>query len=205
VDLLVRVSRGSYSDYIRPLEMDATGIMVPHIMSLEDAKSVIRQTRFHPVGRRPLDGGNADGSYVALPLHEYLRTANQERFVIFQVEDPEVLDDMEAIAQLDGLDMLFFGPGDFSHAIGDPGNFSHPLLVESRRRMAQLAAKYGKFAGTVANLDNFQDLLAEGYNFLNLGADVGGLVAQTSKMTSSWASATGSAPERADAAKSLYS
>ena len=61
-DVIVRVPRGSYSDYIRPLELDAAGIMVPHIMSLADAQNVVRMTRFHPVGRRPVDGGNADGA-----------------------------------------------------------------------------------------------------------------------------------------------
>jgi len=48
-DVIVRVSRGGYSDYIRPLELDAAGIMVPHVMSLADAQNVVRMTRFHPV------------------------------------------------------------------------------------------------------------------------------------------------------------
>ncbi len=61
VDAIVRVPRGSYSDMIRPLELDAAGIMVPHVMSAEDARQVVRWTRFAPVGLRPLDGGNADG------------------------------------------------------------------------------------------------------------------------------------------------
>ena len=67
VDAVVRVPRGSYSDLVHPLEMDATGIMVPHVMSLDDARRVVWQTRFHPVGRRPLDGGNADGAYCMIP------------------------------------------------------------------------------------------------------------------------------------------
>ena len=87
-DLLVRVSRGSYSDYIRPLELDATGIMVPHIMGLEDAKKVIEITRFYPLGRRPIDGGNTDGAYTALDFNDYLLQANEQRFVILQIEDP---------------------------------------------------------------------------------------------------------------------
>ena len=60
-DLLTRVPNGSYSDIIRPLEGDSTGVMVPHVMSLENAKRVAYYTKFHPIGRRPLDGGNADG------------------------------------------------------------------------------------------------------------------------------------------------
>src|SRR5687767_3352535 len=60
-DILVRVNRAGYSDYVKPLELDATGIMVPHIMSLADAQNVARMTRFHPIGLRAIDGGNADG------------------------------------------------------------------------------------------------------------------------------------------------
>ena len=76
MEIMIRVPRGSYSDYIRPLELDATGILVPHIMNLEDAKRVINITRFHPVGRRPVDGGNADGRYSALDFNEYLKNSN---------------------------------------------------------------------------------------------------------------------------------
>ncbi|MEI6875123.1 MAG: aldolase/citrate lyase family protein, partial [Spirochaetota bacterium] len=60
-DILCRVARGSYSDYVKPFELDAAGIMVPHVMSGEDAASVVRMTRFPPLGRRAVDGGNADG------------------------------------------------------------------------------------------------------------------------------------------------
>jgi 4-hydroxy-2-oxoheptanedioate aldolase len=77
-DLLVRVARGGYSDYTRPLELDDAGIMVPHIMSFEDAKKVVNMTRFHPFGRRPLDGGNADGVYCEIDILDYIKDANNE-------------------------------------------------------------------------------------------------------------------------------
>jgi len=175
VDLMVRVPRGSYSDYIKPLEMDATGILVPHIMGVEDAKKVIHMTRFHPIGRRPIDGGNADGAYTALDFEVYLKSANRERFIALQIEDPEPLNELEDITQLDGFDILFFGPGDFSQGIGAPGQWNHPLLVETRRRVAEVAGKYGKFAATVGTTDNLQDLLDMGYHFVSVGADVVGL------------------------------
>lgn len=171
-DLLCRIPKGSYSDYIRPLELDATGIMVPHVMSLQEAKDIVKITRFHPVGRRPLDGGNADGKYCQVPLKDYLEQSNRERFVILQIEDPEPLDELEAIAALDGYDMLFFGPGDFTHSIGDPGNFTSPLVIETRKRIAETANKYGKIAGTVGSLANYKELVDLGYRFINIGADV---------------------------------
>jgi len=169
---VVRVARGSYSDHIRPLELDATGIMVPHVMSLEDARNVVRMTRFHPVGLRPVDGGNADGKYCNVPFVDYLQQANEERFIIVQIEDPEPLDDLDAICALDGIDIILFGPGDFSHGIGAPGQFEHPDLLAARRRVAECANRHGKVAGTVGGLGNLQELIDMGFRFVNLGADV---------------------------------
>lgn len=175
MDVMVRVSRGGYSDYIKPLELDATGIMVPHIMGIDDARQVVQMTRFHPIGRRPLDGGNADGGYAGIDYKDYLPQANKERFIILQIEDPEPLDDLEAIASLEGIDMLFFGPADFSQGIGATGQWDHPKLLEARRKIAEVAVKHGKFAGTTGNVDNFKELVALGYKFINIGADVVGV------------------------------
>lgn len=155
--------------------MDAAGIMVPHIMSLADAKAVVRMTRFHPLGLRPVDGGNADGAYCGIDFVDYLRQANEQRFVVVQIEDPEPLTELDAIAALPGIDMLFFGPGDFSHAIGAPGAWDHPKLLDVRRRVAETALAHGKFAGTVGSPANMAELIALGYRFLNIGADVVGL------------------------------
>lgn len=174
-DLMVRVARGSYSDYIRALELDATGLLVPHIMSLQDAKDVIHMTRFHPQGRRAIDGGNADGGYTMEDFNEYLAVANRERFIALQIEDPEPLEDLEEIAKLDGFDMLFFGPGDFSQGIGAPGDWDNPLLVETRKRVAEVANKHGKFAATVGTTGNLQELYQLGYHFVGIGADVVGI------------------------------
>jgi 4-hydroxy-2-oxoheptanedioate aldolase len=175
VDLMVRVSRGSYSDYIKPLELDATGILVPHVMGLEDAKKVIQMTRFHPIGRRPIDGGNADGAYTNLDFNNYLKQANEQRFIVLQIEDPEPLKDIEAIAALEGYDMLFFGPGDFSQGIGAPGDWDHPKLIEARKLVAEVANEHGKFAATTGSIDKLQDFIDMGYKFISLGADVVGL------------------------------
>jgi 4-hydroxy-2-oxoheptanedioate aldolase len=172
VDTMVRVARGSYSDLVRPLEMDAAGIMVPHLLSFEDARRIVWQTRFHPIGRRPVDGGNADGAYCMIPANDYFRQANRERFVIVQIEDPEPMQELEQIAKLDGIDMLFFGPADFSQGIGDPNNFANPRIAEARRQVAKTARRCNKFAGTVASFETLGETISMGYQFINVGADV---------------------------------
>ncbi len=170
VDALVRVPRGSYSDMIVPFELDASGIMVPHCMSAADARQIAKTARFHPVGRRPVDGGNADGAYCNIEFTQYLKEANEQRFIIIQIEDPEPLEELDAIAAVPGIDMLFFGPGDFSHSIGAPGQFDHPRLAAARRLVAEAAVTHGKFAGTVGMPT--PELLAMGYRFFNFAADV---------------------------------
>ncbi len=171
-DALVRVERGSYSDLIRPLEMDAAAIMVPHVMSAADAKEIAWRTRFHPIGRRPLDGGNADGAYCGIPVKDYIVQANRERMVIVQVEDPEAMGELEGISAVEGIDMIFFGPGDFSHAIGDPGNLNHPEVQAGYKRVAEVALKHGKFAGTVGPAAMLPSFVEMGYRYFNTGADV---------------------------------
>ena len=172
VDAIVRVPRGCYSDMIRPLELDASGIMVPHVMSADDARQVVHWTRFAPVGLRPLDGGNADGAYGQMPGDDYLLEANEQRLLIIQIEDPEPLEEIEEIASIEGIDVLFFGPGDFLHSIGHPFQFDHPAVNDALEQVAAAARRHGKYAGTPANSENIEKLTEMGYRFLTMGADV---------------------------------
>jgi 4-hydroxy-2-oxoheptanedioate aldolase len=172
VDTLVRVPRGSYSDYVRPLELDAAGLIVPHIMGVEDATIVRDFTKFAPLGRRALDGGNADAQFTRVGLLDYLKQANDERFVCYQIEDPEAVADVEAIAAIEGVDCLFFGPGDYSVALGIPGQMNSVEVSDARRKVATAARKEGKIAATVCAPGQIRDYVDMGYNLLSVGADV---------------------------------
>jgi 4-hydroxy-2-oxoheptanedioate aldolase len=172
MDCIVRVSKGSYSDYVRPLEADATGIMVPHVFTADEARNIVRMTKFMPVGRRPIDGGNADGNYCMTPVEEYVKAANRERFVMIQIEDPEPMEQLDDICAVEGFEIVFFGPSDFTHGSGLLPQLSHPDVLSARRRIAESARKHGKWAGTMASVDNIEEIMDEGYQFLAVGADV---------------------------------
>ena len=171
-DVLTRVAKGPYSNMTVPLEADSAGIMIPHLMSLEEAKQIVYYTKFHPVGRRPVDGGNADGKYCLIDGNDYIQQANEQRFVVVQIEDPEPLAELDEICALPGIDMIFFGPGDFTQGAGCPFDFSNPEVMEVRKRVAETARKHNKFAGTVGNIGNRAELTDLGYQFISLGADV---------------------------------
>ena len=182
VDSLVRVPRGSYSDLIHPLEMDAAGIMVPHCMSADDARQIVHYTKYHPIGRRPLDGGNADGQYCLIPCPEYTKQANDQRFVMVQIEDFEAMDELDEIAATPGIDMLLFGGGDFSHSLGIPGGFDDPRVADARKRVGEAARKHGKFAGIPCGVEAVPQMIDLGYQFLTMGADVVAMTAYYGNM-----------------------
>ena len=85
------------------------------------------------------------------------------------------MDELEEICALPGIDMIFFGPADFSHAIGMPHKIMNETTLAARKKVAECARRHGKMAGTVGGLGNYKELQAEGFNFINLGADVVGL------------------------------
>jgi len=177
IDTIVRVSRGSYSDYVRPFEAGATGIIVPHVANAAEARQIIEWVRFHPVGKRALDGGNVDGHFCLTPLADYLTHSNTERIVILQIESPEALGHVEEIAAVPGFDALLFGPGDFSHRIGKAGQLGDPEVVAARKRVAGAARANGKWAMTAGLIAPFADLVAEGHKLIGIGADVIGVSA----------------------------
>lgn len=175
MDTIVRIEKGSYSDYVKPFEADATAIMVPHVTTADEARHIVEMTRFHPLGRRAMDGGNVDGVYCQVPLADYLHHSNTERVLIFQIESPEALENVEEIAAVPGFDILLFGPGDFSHLLGKPGQINDPEVVAARKRVGAAAKANGKFAMSAGMLAPRAVLEEEGYRAFNLGADVIGI------------------------------
>jgi 4-hydroxy-2-oxoheptanedioate aldolase len=172
VDTIVRVEKGCYNDFIKPFEADATGIMVPHVVSADEAREIVEWTKFFPLGKRALDGGNSEGRYCQIPMDEYINHSNTERFVILQIESPEALENVDEIAAVEGYEMLCFGPGDFSQRIGKPGDMSAPEIADARKKVAAAAKKHGKVMMAPGMMAPKEVLDAEGFMFYGLGADV---------------------------------
>lgn len=172
-DAIVRVSKGSYSDLVKPLELGAAAVMVPQVSGPGEAHEIVRQTKFHPLGRRALDGGNADGGYGLFPFGEYLSRSNDDNLTIVQLESPTSIRQADEIAAVDGIDVLFFGPGDYCQAAGIPGQYEHPAVEEAQQQMVDACLKSGKIAGTVLHPGTtLENLVLQGYRLINLGADV---------------------------------
>lgn len=91
---------------------------------------------------------------------------------IVQIESPTAVESAEAIASVEGVDVLFLGPSDLSHSMGILGEFEHPDFVSAVRRTAQAALSRGKYCGIL--LPNPRDIkryFEMGYCFVAAGSD----------------------------------
>lgn len=172
IDLMVRVLKTGYTSPMRALEFGANGIMVPHIRSAEEARQWVEWVRFPPLGRRGFDGAGADAQYGLADAHEYLNTANDNIFLVLQIEDKEAVDCVEEIAAVPGVDLLFVGPGDLSISLGVPFEFDHPLLDSATRRVARAVAEAGKWWGIpTGSPEQAQAALRNGARLITAGND----------------------------------
>lgn len=174
VDVMVRRAFGNYDDLIQPLEMGAAGLMIPHCRNAEMAREVVRQTRFYPLGRRGVDGVSGDSCFGTAAMADYMAHVDRETFLMVQIEDAEAVDEIEAIAAVDGVDILFIGPADLSQSLGIPGDFKNGKIREAIRRTAAACREHGKWCGTSGlDYDYMRELLETGVHFITAGSDYG--------------------------------
>jgi 2-keto-3-deoxy-L-rhamnonate aldolase RhmA len=139
MDSFVRLTATDYATVMRPLEAGAGGVMAAQVRSAREAADVVRWAKFHPHGLRGVNGTGVDGRYGTLPLAEYFRKANAETFIAIQIEHADAVAEVEQIAALPEVDILFIGPADLSQSMGIPGEWEHPRLWEAIERVAQAA------------------------------------------------------------------
>ncbi|MBZ2198997.1 HpcH/HpaI aldolase family protein [Occultella gossypii] len=175
-EAIVRVPRGSYSDIVKPYELGASAVMVPQIADLNDAAAVVAQAKFAPVGERALDGGNSDGDFGRLAFGDYMERAERDTLLILQLESPAAVEQADRIAALAGVDVVFFGPGDFAQKAGIPGQFGHADVLAAQEAVADAARNNGIVAGTVLHPGtSVESLVTQGFTLINVAADGGEL------------------------------
>ena len=148
-DLMVRVPKTGYTSPMQVLEMGANGTMVPHCRSAEEARQWVEWTKFPPLGKRGFDNAGVDCDYALANSLAYIKHANKETFLVLQIEDREAVDSIDEIVAVEGVDVLFVGPADLSLSYGIPMQFQHSLMEKAKDKVANAAAKAGKWWGTV--------------------------------------------------------
>ena len=172
MDLIVRILKEGYTAPMRVLEFGANGLIVPHCCSVAEARQWRDWTFYPPKGRRGFDGAGADAAFMLEDSLTHLRGRNEETFLILQIEDREALECVDEIAAIDGVDLLYIGTGDLSISLGVPFDRRHPLMQHAIDRIANAAAKAGKWWGMPSGSpEDAQSLLDRGARFLTVGCD----------------------------------
>ncbi len=140
IESFVRLAPTDYATVMRPLEAGAGGIMAAQVKSAAEAEQVMHWAKFYPRGMRGVNGSGVDGRYATVPMNDYMQRANDDTFVAIQIEHIDAVNEVEAIAALKDVDVLFVGPADLGQSMGIVGDWEHPLVWQAIERVAKAAA-----------------------------------------------------------------
>lgn len=170
IDCMLRPSTLEKAKLYRYLEDGASGLMVPHVSTPEKAKALVDACKFPPLGDRGLDGAGLDNDYMLFD-EDYPARTNAETFLVVQIETPEAVDNVDAIAGVEGVDGLFIGLGDLGFRLKQsPG---HPSLEEAVELIAAAAKKHNKAWGCPAgSADALRKRRSQGAQLLARGGEI---------------------------------
>lgn len=160
----VRVPEREHGVIGRLLDGGATGIIAPRVETAEETARIARACRFPPRGERSALALLPQSGFVRMPAAELTRTSNEAVAVQILLESRRGIAQADAIAAIDGVDMLGVGMNDLTAEMGVPGDVGHPDVRAACATVAAAAARHGKLAviGGVGG-SRFRELVEEGF------------------------------------------
>lgn len=173
LDAFVRLAPTDYAAVTRCFEAGASGVMAAQIYSAKQAEEFVKWCKFVPRGTRGLNSGGWDGKFGGIPLAEFCRKSNEETFVLIQIETAEAVDEVDAIAAIDGVDALFVGPADLSQNLGVVGEMMHEKNIAALDKVSAACKKYKKSWGAVSwGNQHAQMLIDKGCRMISPCSDI---------------------------------
>lgn len=170
---LVRVPTTEYDFIARILDMGAMGIMIPMCESVAQAEKLVASAKYPPVGRRGAAFTIAHDDYTGGDIVEKIRSANRETLLIAQIETVAGLNQVDEIAAVEGIDVLWIGHFDLSNSLGIPGQFEHPRFQDAVSKVLTACQRHQKVPGFLASdVSGGKALLDQGFRMLAYGGDL---------------------------------
>lgn len=179
---LVRVPYGQYDMATRALDGGAAGIIMPHIDTADEARVMVDKLRYPPKGHRSVAGLMPQLDFKAMPLADAARIVNDGLLLVAMLETPKAIANAEAIAAVDGIDVLLIGTSDLTMEMGMPGQFTHADVKAAYVKAARACAQHGKWLGMggVYTDEGLATYAALGARFVLTGSDLSFLLAGVS-------------------------
>ncbi|RQR32198.1 MULTISPECIES: HpcH/HpaI aldolase/citrate lyase family protein [unclassified Burkholderia] len=171
----VRVPAGAPDDITRVLDGGALGVIAPHVQSADEAAAVVQAAKYPPTGTRSFTGGLPHVGFRSMPTDQLFAAMNDATMVVVMIETGQALDQVDAIAAVEGVDMLFVGTNDLCASLGITGQLQHELIKDAYRRCLEACRKHGKHLG-VGGLGGdpefVRELVALGARYISSGTDL---------------------------------
>jgi len=170
---MVRVPATEYNLISRPLDVGEMGIMVPMVESEEQAQKIVNSAKYPPRGKRGAAFGVAHDDYTGGDIIAKMASANEEVFLIAQIETATGIENVDDIAAVEGIDCLWIGHFDLTNFLGIPGQFTHPTYLAAVQSVLDACAKHGKVAGIMCgDVATGQGQLAQGFRAMAYSGDL---------------------------------
>lgn len=170
---IVRVASNRPELIQTALDSGADGVQVPSITTVEDAQSVVKSSYFSPKGMRGVCRYVRAAQYSQQPSTKYFKQSNNVLSII-HLEGKQALENAEAIAEINDIDILFIGPWDLSQSLGIPGEIHHPKMLKAIKGLAEKLKPRGKVLGTfLDDLEDLKEFSTAGIQYFGYGTDVG--------------------------------
>ena len=165
---MIRVSNLDQGLIKKALDVGAMAVMIPQIDNSAQAELAVTYAKYPPLGTRGVSPMWT--FYNGVDWKQYLPAANDEIMVVVQVESVEALNQVELIAQVPGVDVVFAGPADLAAAMGHIGDTNHPEVQKFLADFPVRVSRYGKAAGiSVGGVEASFKAFQQGYRFINFG------------------------------------
>ena len=168
---MVRVQRAHYHLIAGALDAGAFGVMSPMIETAEEARLLVDSTKYPPQGRRGFGVVYSDD--LSAGPAAWMEASNRETLVIAQIESVKGLENADAIAATEGVDIVWLGQYDLTSSMGIPGEFEHPRFVAALEQMLTVCGRHDKPVGFMAtSTEQGRAVLARGFRVVAFG-DIG--------------------------------
>jgi 2-keto-3-deoxy-L-rhamnonate aldolase RhmA len=139
-------------DLTRPLDAGAQGLLLPAVETAEQLADIVKSTKYHPLGSRPMNLRGPHTDYFNASPREIIDHLNAETMTVAMVESCRAIDNLREILEVPGLDCVMIGPDDLSQDLGVPGEMQAPVLLDAFeeifRRCQDARVPYGLSAQT---------------------------------------------------------
>lgn len=187
IDCVFRPSSVERASLSRHLEDGATALMIPMVNTAERARQLVEFAKFPPLGDRGLDGSGLDAKFWVGKGADYTEASNRETALIVQIETPEAVANSADIAAVEGVDIVFMGPGDLSLRLGCAPSLAEPKLRAALERMAEGCRKHRKPWGfPVGTIEDARTIIGMGAQFVNFGSEFMGVMKQLEACAAQW-------------------